>query len=608
MPESFIGQILGGCRIVEELARGGMSTIYLAEQLSLHREVALKVMSPQLLGDPTFMTRFTREVETTARLQHPHIIPIYDYGQQDGLPYIVMAYVGGGSLDQLLLRGPLSLDTAARLAYQIAQALDFAHEQGVIHRDIKPANVLLDSQQNAILSDFGIAKVVADTQEITKDALVGTPSYLAPELIAEKQAITPSADVYGLGVTIFQMLTATLPFPGKTPVQLMWAHVNEPAPLITSYRGDLPPAIDGVIQKALAKTPQARYRTAGELAQDLSAVAAGRSAAIAEASPPPPMVTAPTTAVRRLEDAVRRVIDQVVKILRPDGGTGAGLYLPDNHVLTCLHVVDGAPGVYVRFRTGEQIESDVVATDLALDLALLELRATPTTLTSPQLDRMAFEAHEYSLGEPLAAIGHPLGLNWAVTGGHFNGLRQPGEDPLPRFGITLNTPLVQVDVAINPGNSGGPLIDTSGRLVGIADSVVNPAFGENIGFAIDANTAYQFWQTHKDTMVPLVAYECGHHHAPETPYCPLTGKPTKPVAPIPMPPPDAVRFTCGHFHGPDTDYCPLTGRPAQPEEPLGSTHTGAPTVVEHPVKCTSCGLEFADGLLYCPHCGKPRQK
>ncbi len=609
MADSLIDRTLGGCHITRELARGGMSTIYLAEQTSLGRSVALKVMSQNLLGDPTFMARFSREVATTARLQHPHIIPVYDFGQQDGVPYIVMAYVPGGSLEDLLASGPLSLDEAARIIRQVAAALDYAHTQGIIHRDVKPANILLDAERNAVLSDFGIAKLLAATQSITKDDLVGTPSYLAPELISDSATASPAVDVYGLGVTLYRMLTGVLPFPARTAVQMMWAHVNEPAPPVTTQRPDLPSGVDQVLQKALAKTPDARYASAAALADDLEAVSLGIAPAIAEAAPPPPLVAASPAAVRGLEAAVRRVIDQVVKINLAEGGSGSGVYVPGDDILTCLHVVDGSCGVYVRFRTGEQIEADVLATSPAQDLALLHLRHTPATLDASTLNHLVFERVETAPGAPLAAIGHPFGLNWAVTGGHFNGLRMPGEEALARLGITLKTPLVQVDVAINPGNSGGPLIDAAAHLVGLADATINPAMADNIGFAIDGQTAYIFWQRQPANLSPLVAYNCGHHHAADLQYCPLTGRPLKPCTPVPLPAPNSRRYSCGHFHGPGLEFCPLTGKPVHVVGALpDATASDAPTAVDERVTCTNCGKTFPASETACPYCGKQRRR
>jgi S1-C subfamily serine protease/tRNA A-37 threonylcarbamoyl transferase component Bud32 len=609
MTGSLIGKVMGRCRVVRQLGRGGMSTIYLAHQESVGRDVVLKVLSPTLLDDTTFIKRFTREVETTAALQHPHIIPLYDHGVQDDLPYIVMAYIPGGSLKDLIAVGAMKPGEIARVVDQVALALDYAHEHGVIHRDIKPANILLDRQRNAILSDFGIAKVIADTQTLTQDAIVGTFAYLAPEMIAPTNPITPAVDVYSLAVTIYQMLTGELPFKGDSSAEMMWAHVNRPAPLITAGHPELPPALDAVLQKALAKSPLARYRSVGELAKDLRAVTAGRKPEVADADLTPTVLLGPSLApASRLEDAVKRTIDQVVKITLPGGGSGSGIYLPGAQIMTCLHVVDGEAGVGVHFRTGEQIEADVVATDHKLDLALLKLRKTPGTLTPKQLGGILHEVSDPKPGEVLAAIGHPLGLDWSVTGGHFNAVRRPGEAPLPEFGIALDTPLVQVDVTINAGNSGGPLLDAGGRLVGLADSIINPALANNIGFAIMASTVWDFWKEHREAVKPLVAYNCNHHHPADQTYCPLTGKPIEPLEPVPMPAGGGVRYSCGHVHPPGLAYCPLIGKPAHPvDENMTETQVDAPKTEAH-VTCTNCGHLYPVGLSHCPQCGKPRKE
>ena len=612
MTDTLIGQTIGGCRVIRLLGRGGMSQIYLAHQESIGRNVVLKVLSPGLLGDPTFMARFTREVETTARLQHPHIVPIYDYGQEGDLPYIVMAYEPGGSLEDLIAGGPVPLDLAVRIMEQVAEALDYAHEMGVIHRDIKPANVLLDSKQNAILTDFGIAKVIADTQELTaEDKIVGTIHYLAPELITPHNFISPAVDIYALGVTLYRMLSGRLPFDSESISQVMWAHVNEPAPLLVRARPDLPEAIDAVIQKALAKAPAARYPSAGEMAKDLAQVAAEESLPpVAEAlSSKETLPVDATPPPASLQEAIQRVIRQVVKLYRPDGGTGSGIYLPDDRVITALHVVQGAAGVYAAFQTGERIEADVVAVDPARDLALLKLRRSPRSLSAGQLSGLSMDFEPLSPGEPLAAIGHPLGLDWAVTGGHYNGLHQPGEEPLERFGITLDVPLVHVDVVINAGNSGGPIIDAQGRLIGLADSIINPAIANNVGFAIYAPAVWEFWEEHRDDTEPLVAYTCNHHHPPDLTYCPLTGKPVRPKEAVPMPSPDSTRYSCGHLHARGLRYCPQTGKPITAAE--DATQAGQATLQEgasesdRQVTCTNCGETYPARLGYCPACGKP---
>jgi hypothetical protein len=302
-------------------------------------------------------------------------------------------------------------------------------------------------------------------------------------------------------------------------------------------------------------------------------------------------------------------MDQVVKIIRPDGVTGTGLYLPGEQVLTCNHVVEGAQGVYVHFHGGEQIEADVLAAEPTIDLALVALRSGPTSLQPAQLSGVSLVASRPQPGEDLVAIGHPLGLEWSVTGGHYNAHRQPGEEPLPRFGINLACPLVQVDVVINPGNSGGPILDGDGQLVGIADSIVNPAAANNIGFAIDGETALGFWAEHREDADLLAPYSCGHHHAQKSVYCPLTGKPVKPLPPIPMPSEQGVRYSCGHVHPPGLTYCPLMGKPAVQLDQIPTGPPAATKVANPPaaVRCTNCGHEYAAKLTACPQCGKPRR-
>lgn len=271
-PSEFDGKMLGQYQIRRQLGQGGMATVYLAYQPAIERTVAIKIMPRHFLHDPNFLERFQREVKVIARLQHPRIVPVFDYGQIDEQPYIVMAYMNAGTLADRMEQGPLPLDEVVRLVEQIAEGLDHAHGEGVIHRDFKPSNVLLDKGGNAHLADFGIAKISESTAALTGSSIVGTPAYMAPET-ANAGEVSPAVDIYALGVTLYQMLTGQHPFQADTPLRVMIAHIRDPLPDLRAVRPDLPPGVAAVIQTAMAKDPAGRYQTAGEMARALRTAA-----------------------------------------------------------------------------------------------------------------------------------------------------------------------------------------------------------------------------------------------------------------------------------------------------------------------------------------------
>jgi serine/threonine protein kinase len=266
----LVGQKLGQYQVVDKIAKGGMATVYKARQTSLGRDVAIKVLPAILMHDDSFLERFNREVDVISRLQHPHILPVYDYGEHEGMPYIVMAYIRGGTLaDRITSQGPMSLSEVIRVVNQVAGALDYAHSKGIIHRDFKPSNVLMDEQGNTYLADFGLAKLSGATVQITGTAILGTPSYMAPEQ-AGPGDLTPAADVYALGVAVFQMLTGRVPYDAPTPVGVLMAHASQPIPDVRTVRPTLPDDSQIVIAQAMAKSPGLRYPTPGDLASALS--------------------------------------------------------------------------------------------------------------------------------------------------------------------------------------------------------------------------------------------------------------------------------------------------------------------------------------------------
>jgi len=276
------GRTLGKYEIGEMIGQGGMATVYLAHQAAMDRTVAVKVLPAQFMTQTAFLERFKREVQVIARLQHPRILPVYDFGEFEGRPYIVMAYLSGGTLQDRIAEGPLPLDEAARILEQISEGLDHAHKQGVVHRDFKPSNVLLDSTGNAYLADFGIAKINEATVQLTGSGIVGTPAYMAPEM-ADRGEVTTAVDIYALGVTLYEMLTGRLPFQGETPLRVMLAHAREEIPDVRAVRPDVPPAVAQVIRRAMAKRPEARPTTASQLASELRDAMQGIAPTLLEA-------------------------------------------------------------------------------------------------------------------------------------------------------------------------------------------------------------------------------------------------------------------------------------------------------------------------------------
>lgn len=271
MSSSLIGRTLGQYKIVESLGQGGMATVYIGYQESIDRRVAVKVLPPHPGLDASFVERFQLEAKTIARLQHPHILPLYDYGQVDDIFYLVMAYIDGGTLEDRLASGPMSLREVERVLREMASALDFAHRQNIIHRDIKPANILLSSEGFSLLADFGIAKIAAEGGvDLTGTGVVGTPAYMAPEQ-AQGLPFDHHVDIYALGVVVFQMLTGRQPFTAQTPMQVMLKVMQEPAPNVLSLTPALPEELGAVIDRALAKDPADRYPSAITFAEAFSA-------------------------------------------------------------------------------------------------------------------------------------------------------------------------------------------------------------------------------------------------------------------------------------------------------------------------------------------------
>lgn len=288
--DPLLSRTISNYQIVDRLGKGGMATVYRARQVNMQRDVAIKVMSADLAQDPQFVARFEREAQVIAHLEHPRILPVHDFGHEGELFYLVMRLIEGDTLYQRLLDGALPVETAARFVAQVAEALDYAHEQGVIHRDLKPNNILIDAWDNLYLMDFGLAKMVASSSNLTETgAVLGTPAYMAPEQW-RGAPVDARTDVYALGVILYEMIIGETPFETDTPYSLMYKHLNDPPPPPRDRLPDLPEAAERVILKALAKDMAGRYQSAGELARAFVGAVHGDAEddLAEEATEPPP--------------------------------------------------------------------------------------------------------------------------------------------------------------------------------------------------------------------------------------------------------------------------------------------------------------------------------
>jgi serine/threonine protein kinase len=278
MTEDLTRQTLGGCEIIELIGQGGMATVYRARQPRLERDVAIKVMSPALAADPTFRQRFEREARASAGLRHPNILTVYDFGETDqGQLYLVVDYVRRGTLRKQMQEraaaspqgGAMPLAEALEIAAQVADALDYAHNQGIVHRDVKPSNILLTRQGRPLLADFGLVKPIQGDLNLTEPGnIMGTPAYMSPEQ-AIGAAVDGRADVYALGVTLFELLTGQRPFVDASPFSVILKHINDPLPRPSELNQAIPPALDEIVAKATAKSPGERYQRARDMARAL---------------------------------------------------------------------------------------------------------------------------------------------------------------------------------------------------------------------------------------------------------------------------------------------------------------------------------------------------
>ncbi|MBI5955164.1 MAG: serine/threonine protein kinase [Chloroflexi bacterium] len=261
-----IGENVGPYRIIEQLGQGGMATVYKAYHASLDRYVALKVLHPAFNEDQTFTMRFQREARVVAKLEHPCIVPIYDYSEHEKRPYLVMKYIEGDTLKARLNQGPLTSEEIEQVVNSVGAALEYAHRQGILHRDIKPSNVMISNDGTMYLADFGLARIAqAGESTMSSDSIMGTPQYISPEQAMGKKDLDAGTDIYSFGVMLYELVVGQVPFSADTPFSIIHDHIYTPLPLPKKVNPKVPDTVQRVLLKALAKDRIDRYATVEEL-------------------------------------------------------------------------------------------------------------------------------------------------------------------------------------------------------------------------------------------------------------------------------------------------------------------------------------------------------
>ena len=471
----MVGELIANRYELEELVgTGGMSSVYRAHDKLLERDVALKVMHDQFTADGDHVERFRREARAVAQLSHPNIVTVIDRGEQDGRQFIVFEYVDGENLKSLVEReGPLPERDAIELGLQIARALGFAHEHGLVHRDVKPQNVLLNGDGQAKVTDFGIARSLDVHGGLTQTGTVmGTSDYIAPEQARGRQ-VDAQSDVYSLGAVLYELLTGDVPFPGDNFVAVAMRHINEPPPSVRERRPDVSPRLDAAIRRAMAKEPRDRFGSMDELCQELTACLEGETAASSART----MIVAP----RRRPQRQRRPAGPPKD--RPMAG-------PIILLLAGIAVLAGILAAVFAFTgSGERLTKLVHKSPVGGGGASAK-SVTLTAVSAYDPDGDGTE-HDSSVGD--ATDGDP-GTFWSTE--HYNGgLNKDG------VGLVLDAgadrKLTQLVVRSNtPGfvavvQSGG---STSGPFTNVSDS---QTAGASTTFSLDGAAAryYVLWIT-----------------------------------------------------------------------------------------------------------------
>ena len=449
--DPLIGKHLGSYQILEPIGQGGMATVYKAMQPAMNRTVAVKILTAQMAGNATFQARFKQEAQMIASLEHPHILPVFDLGEQEGIVYIAMRFMGFGTVQARMANGPVPLRDVARWIEQVASALDYAHQRGVVHRDVKPTNVLLDSQNNAFLADFGIAKWLEGSIQLTGSAVIGTPQYMSPEQ-GQGLKIDGRSDEYSLAVMAYKMITGQPPFQAETPLAIVLKHVTEPVTPPNVLNARVPQAISDVIVKALNKQPDDRYPTTLAFAEALSAAIA--AAPLPGTAELPPSAT-PTEQVHitKAQPSPRKPIGRpiaigLVMLFLIVLGIGSVM------LVTANQPTPDRPVAVVTLGANVQIET---STPRAVPIGLTPtVEASTVTSTTTPIDTCRVIYAE-SFDDPSTGLpgGEQEGAAWGYAGGEYRLLIKGGNFYQTRLlGPQLSDYAAEVDVRFASTSTG----------------------------------------------------------------------------------------------------------------------------------------------------------
>ncbi len=444
----MIGRTLGGYRIVEQVGMGGMATVYKAYDASTDRYVALKTLPEQYSKDPQFVERFRREAKAIAKLEHLHILPLFAYGEDDGVAYLAMRYLPAGTLSSYIKqRGQMPLAEAARILNQVASALDHAHANGVLHRDIKPSNILIDKDANAYLTDFGIARMVEGTFDLTGDSILGTPQYMSPEQCQGRKDLSPASDQYSLGVVLYEMVTGRVPFQAETPLAVILMQINgSELPPPTTLRPDLPETAEMVIFKALARNPADRYPSCEALARAFTQAIGDQSSVATRSAAPSHTTFQPSTVTK----AAQSTDDDRTVVEAPKAAGSRLSPTLIGGIIAAVIIIILAVVLFTRPSTTAGVTATPEQTQLALAPSETAVPLTATPLVVPSAT-----THIEQVGSPLTVpSATPLPEQTQAVVVPPTATTQPSNTPIPPTATTLpsSTPIPPT-ATIKPSNT-----------------------------------------------------------------------------------------------------------------------------------------------------------